>query len=260
MCGKFRIMFNKINWINLILFSMCLNESYGFEVQACHHSSRHVPGVVSIIQEHQYFRHHESSMYWKMSPYYLPQLTNASCSLASATMILNALRSQEIQCSNQSLVTAQQILQNSHPDWKNSVQENGPGVTLDQLGAFLTQLMHVYDLSPFKIEVVHLTHNKSINQFRQALVESGITGQTFILVNFDQKFMSGAQEDAGHFAPVGAYNAAEKRVLIMDPDREYFEPYWVPEQLLLESMQTKDPISDKNRGFITITLGEGMSH
>jgi len=39
-------------------------------------------------------------------------------------------------------------------------------------------------------------------------------GQVLIIANFDQKFFSGTQS-GGHFAPIGAYDAERKRVLLM---------------------------------------------
>ena len=40
----------------------------------------------------------------------------------------------------------------------------------------------------------------------------------------------------------------------MDPDREFFEPYWVPEDRLLNSMATEDSDAQQNRGFVIIQL------
>ncbi|HBI22301.1 MAG TPA: hypothetical protein DDY37_06950 [Legionella sp.] len=48
------------------------------------------------------------------------------------------------------------------------------------------------------------------------------------------------------------HHANTKRVLLMDPYREFFEPYWVPEHRLLNSMATEDSVAHKNRGFIVV--------
>jgi len=56
---------------------------------------KYVPGVESIAHAHQYIQKNEALLYWQISPYYLPQLTDSSCSLASATMIVNAARNSE---------------------------------------------------------------------------------------------------------------------------------------------------------------------
>lgn len=216
--------------------------------------SRYVPGVVSIIQDHRYMRTHDAPVYWSISPYYLPQLTDASCSLASATMVINALRIPQMQYANQKLATSNSVVHSTNDSWANDVKQGGMGVTLDQLGSFLTQAMKTYRILPTNLEVIHATEVKEFaTKFHQALLEGEKTGRTFIIVNFDQKFISGT-ESIGHFAPVGAYDVNTQRVLIMDPDRELFEPYWVPEHRLLKSMETQDSDAHKSRGFIVVTL------
>jgi hypothetical protein len=84
----------------------------------------------------------------------------------------------------------------------------------------------------------------------EALLQSE-KDQVFIIANFNQVFFSGTL-GGGHFAPIGAYDAEKKRVLIMDPDREFFEPYWVSEQLLLKSMATRDDETQVYRGYMII--------
>jgi hypothetical protein len=216
--------------------------------------SRYVPGVVSIIQEHSYIRTHSAPVYWNISPYYLPQPTDASCSLASATMLINALRIPQMQYANQKLATTNSVVRSTNDAWKNAVKQGGSGVTLDQFGSFLTQAMKAYHIQPTNIEVIHATGVKDIaTKFHQALLDGEKTGRTYLIVNFDLKLIS-RTESSGHFAPVGAYDVNTKRVLIMDPEREFFEPYWVPEHRLLNSMETKDPDAHINRGFVVVTL------
>ena len=43
-----------------------------------------------------------------------------------------------------------------------------------------------------------------------------------------------------------------RRALILDPDREWYEPYWVPESALIEAMATGDASSGVWRGFLWI--------
>lgn len=216
--------------------------------------SRYVPGVVSIIQDHGYIRTHDAPIYWEISPYYLPQPTDASCSLASATMVMNALRIPQMQYANQKLATTDSVVHSVNNGWAKDVKQGADGVTLDQFGSFLEQAMKAYHILPTKLEVIHVTGVKDIAaKFHQALLEGEKTGRTFIIVNFNQKFISGT-ESVGHFAPVGAYDVNTKRVLIMDPDRELFEPYWVPEHRLLNSMETEDSDTRKSRGFVIVKL------
>lgn len=243
--------------IGLVLSIICFGIIFADAVASNHtlnEQSRYVPGVVSITQDHSYFRTHNAPIYWKISPYYIPQPTDASCSLASATMVMNALRIPLMQYANQKLATTNSVVDSTQSSWKNDVKQGGDGVTLDEFGSFLSQAMKAYNIRPTKLEVIHATSVKDIvTKFHQALLEGEKTGRTFIIVNFDQKIISGT-ESVGHFAPVGAYDANTKRVLVMDPDRELFEPYWVSEHRLLKGMETVDSDAHKNRGFVIVTV------
>ena len=246
---------NMTKSIGFMLLISCFGASFA-DSSASNHDlnkqSRYVSGVVTIIQDHHYIRTHDAPIYWKISPYYLPQPTDASC--ASATMVMNALRIPQMQYANQKLATTNSVVHSTNNAWENDVKQGGDGVTLDQFGSFLTQAIKAYRILPTKIQVIHATRVKDIaTKFHQALLEGEKTGRTFIIVNFDQKFISGT-ESVGHFAPVGAYDVKTKRVLIMDPDRELFEPYWIPEHRLLKSMETEDSDTHKNRGFVIVTL------
>ena len=48
--------------------------------------------AVSVEQSHAYLQHHAAPDYWKLSSYYVSQVTDSACSLAAITMLLNALR------------------------------------------------------------------------------------------------------------------------------------------------------------------------
>lgn len=242
-------------WFGLVLLISYLNTNSAEALPNNQALPRYTPGVISIIQDHDYIQTHDAPTYWKISPFYLSQLTDASCSLAAATMVINALRIPQIQYANQKLTTANSVLHSAAHRWENDVKQGGDGVTLDQFVSLLKQAMKANHILPIKMEVIHVTKGKDVaKRFHQALVEGEKTGRTFIIVNFDQKFVSGT-ESAGHFAPVGAYDINKKRVLLMDPDRELFEPYWIPEQRLLDSMKTQDSEKNKNRGFLIIKRG-----
>jgi hypothetical protein len=219
---------------------------------------RYASGVVSIIQNHEYLRTHDAPTYWQISPYYLPQSTDASCSSASAAMVINALRIPQMRYANQKLATAHSVVHRIQNNvWADDVKQGAEGVSLDQLGSFLKQAIKAYHIPPIQLEIMHAIRVKSFaKNFHQALLEGEKTGRTFIIVNFNQKLIGGT-ESVGHFAPVGAYDAKTKRVLIMDPDRELFEPYWVSEHRLVESMETKDSGGVKNRGFIIVKVLRG---
>ena len=61
----------------------------------------------------------------------------------------------------------------------------------------------------------------------------------------------------GHIAPVGAYDEPNRRVLVMDPDRAWYEPYWIPDDVALAGMATRDPVSGAPRGYLIVSVCEG---
>jgi hypothetical protein len=217
---------------------------------------KYVPGVESIAHAHQYIQKNEALLYWQISPYYLPQLTDSSCSLASATMIVNAARNSEKLTVNQPLATQSDLLQRvNDADWIKGVREGGDGVTLDQFRIFMAKALEAYGVHNFTIEVVHLKNDSKKNEdiLRQTLLENEKTGKTFMIANFNQKFFTGGMS-VGHFSPVGAYDQQKKLVLIMDTDRQLYEPYWVPEKLFLKSMASIDSDANNHRGYLLVKL------
>lgn len=45
-----------------------------------------------------------------------------------------------------------------------------------------------------------------------------------------------------------------KRILIMHPCRVFYEPYWLPETLCLQSMVTVDKEAKAYRGYLLVAL------
>jgi hypothetical protein len=63
--------------------------------------------------------------------------------------------------------------------------------------------------------------------------------------------LTGDPEGGGHVAVIGAYNAENRQVLILDPDREWYEPYWSPLESVFQSI--KNPKSDFSKpGWIHV--------
>lgn len=93
----------------------------------------------------------------------------------------------------------------------------------------------------------------TLTKIHDLLVTNEKSANDFILANFNQKFFTN-DSDAGHFAPVGAYDAVSKKVLILDPDRDWYEPYWVSEKRFVEGLNTKDSENEKYRGLLLIKL------
>ncbi|CEK10499.1 phytochelatin synthase family protein [Legionella hackeliae] len=253
-------LFNKLkskgyNLLPLFIVSFSLNlglTSFSYSLQST--TTRYTTGVVSIVQSHEYLRNHESPIYWKLSAYYLPQRNDSSCSLATAAMVVNAALAGQTISAKQPLATQNEILNRVKDKiWDEGVKEGGEGVSLAELKLLLAKALEAHGIHNFSIELIHTADNSKQNEavLEQHLLASENNGQSIVVVNFDQSFFAN-DISVGHFAPVGAYDAKNKRVLIMDPDRKWYEPYWVPQKMLLNAMATLNSDGHHYRGYLVV--------
>ena len=131
-------------------------------------------------------------------------------------------------------------------NWKDRVMPGGfngeVGLKLDQLEAVVEQALCQYEVSNYKIDHVEVTHADAtaLKMFRHALAANEKNGRDYILIHFLQDVVTDAQGGPyPHISPIGAYDETSKRVLIMDVDREWYEPYWVSDERLLLAMSKK---------------------
>jgi hypothetical protein len=213
------------------------------------------PEAHRISLDHSYLQHAAAPDYWALSPYYTAQQTGAACSIASATMVINGARVKQSLTADDELASQNSILKKTgNEGWKKSVENTGGGVALEQLGQYVGEAFKAYGLIPVDVQVFHAQKTPEFKKkLHEALVENEKSANDFIIANFIQGAYTG-DADAGHIAPVGAYDAVTKRVLIMDPDREWYEPYWVSEETFLEGMSTSDRASGMTRGFVWVKV------
>ena len=76
---------------------------------------------------------------------------------------------------------------------------------------------------------------------------------TQVALNFDAAPVYG-QADYGHFSPAASYDAARDRVLVLDVDRNWHEPYWVPVDIMLTALATLSRKDGSPRGYLKVTL------
>jgi hypothetical protein len=128
------------------------------------------------------------------------------------------------------------------------------GVTLDLLGKYVEGALKVYELAGAKVEVVHQkdASEESVKKLRAALTENERSSRDFIIVNMNQGILTGDPEGGGHVSPIAAYDAKADRVLVLDVDREWYEPYWVSVKTLAAAMATSDKESGQSRGYVWI--------
>jgi hypothetical protein len=214
------------------------------------------PKATRLYEAREYIREAEAPDYWALMPYYRAQPNDAACSLAVAAMLMNGLRVRETLPADEPLITPENLLEKlNDPLWAKAVGKGGEGVSLDELAEILRKSLAAYGLNNLRVEAVPIekASPEELARVRKVLAQNEESDRDFLIANFLQKTFTGDPEgDVGHFAPIAAYDARRSRVLIFDPDRQWYEPYWVSEQTLLEGMATKDSESKRSRGYLWV--------
>lgn len=218
------------------------------------------PLATPLSIDSTYFRNaaHLAPDFWALIPYYTGQNNSRSCSVASVAMVLNAFRRHLPLTSDDQLITQSGLLSRVRAEtWAARVGARGHGTSLDVLGNIVRAALVTYGFPSATVEVVHLNDLSPENRTRlhSALLENESSAENFMILNFLQgAYTNDAQ--VGHIAPVGAYDEEHHRVLVMDPDREWYEPYWVSEETLMSGLSTIDAGAHAFRGFVFIRLNQ----
>ncbi len=210
------------------------------------------PDAVPITRAADHLRSTPAPDYWALSPYYVPQTTSASCSLASVTMMLNALRGLPAQASER-LVTGRQLLDRLDDDhWRAATAEDGEGVSFGELERYVRRSLAAYGIDA-EVEVWRPRDASpaTLAELRRILAENERSADDIILLAFDQGTLTG-DVGLGHIAPLGAYDPATRRALVMDPDRLWYVPYWTGDDRLLDAMLKPDRADPQGSGLIRV--------
>jgi Phytochelatin synthase len=200
--------------------------------------------AVPIQRATDYLRSHAAPDYWAISPFYIAQQTDSDCSVASIAILLNALRGVP-ERADQNLVTPRALLSTvGSKHWKVETASNGAGVTFAEFKTAVALSLHKYNLDNYRIEVFRPanTADASLSQLQSMLAENERSDADIALAYFNQGVLTG-DWDGPHISPIGAYDADNGRVLIMDVDRRYYVPYWSPMTKFLQSMTKPAPRS-----------------
>lgn len=210
--------------------------------------------AVRLFQAHEYMRTHDAPDFWALMPYYVHQFNERACSVASTTMIVNGMRAQVELTAADELVTQEKLLkQVCHPKWSQAVSPGGDSVTIEELGDYVRESLARFGPAKYDVQAVRVDpHDKHLReQVRQMLIENERSDDDFVLVVFWQSvFTDDPDGETGHIAPLAAYDAENERALVFDPDREWYEPYWVSLDTLVNGMARIDRETGKSRGYI----------
>lgn len=209
------------------------------------------PATTRLSQDHAYFRTAKVTDFWSLIPYYVPQVKENNCGLASIAMILNAARASWELNQDTPLVTEAAL--ESKVGRIPLFGMNG----LEHLQKVTISGFEKYDIKGVRIDIVRIepSEPKALQKLRSILREVERDPKVYLIANFDQNVFTDDMP-IGHIAPIGAYDPVNKKVLVLDPDREWYEPYWVPDALFLKGIQTQDTFVNKTRGLIRVQLPE----
>jgi hypothetical protein len=219
------------------------------------HKAKYGPMATPLSISHDYMRESPATVYWALSPYYTAQQTDSACSLATITMVINAARAGIALAAADELVTQDGLLKRvQNKQWERAVAPNGPGVSLDELSTFLDASLRAYGINNFAIETVHVSNTApaTADKLHRILLANEASVGSFVIAHFIQSAFTGDAE-VGHIAPVAAFDAKRGRVLIMDPDRQWYEPYWINEDQFLKGTASQD--LGHSRGYLWLQIG-----
>ena len=138
---------------------------------------------------------------------------------------------------------------------KPGVEKVIRGVDLQTMPKIVEAAFKQFGLAKVQVRAVHLDDAgpKSLERLRQDLEASEGNGRNFILGDFDRGKLSGDPE-AGHWAAIAAFDAKKDRVLVLDPERDDYEPYWVDLAAFAGAMATQDKSVQQNRGYLIVSF------
>lgn len=247
-----------MRWIHFplksVLFvSLILTTSYSLSS-----SSKYGNQAIPLSSSHEFFRTSPAPQFWTLMSHYVPQMNGSACSVASVSMLVNALRDSQKLNSDEPLVTQEALVKRvTHPAWHKGFFQgfSGYAVTLDQLGSIIEESLKAYGLQPKKVEVFHAEGDEQRlrSLIHEKLLEFHKNPRVFLIANFLQGVFT-SDSQIGHVSPIGAYDPIQKRVLILDVDREWYEPYWVSEEVFTQGLRTQDPSAHRARGWVLIQV------
>lgn len=206
--------------------------------------------------DHAYVRSNPLSPYWSLAPQLIQQHTDSSCSLATSVMLLNAIRGHEGQLKIGAPVSERSLLDALQDEvWREQVRhETGPGQTLSEFADAMTRaLRHFACGDAWRVErmpVVDAATSLPTLRATLAGLEAGTPG--FVASNFHLDLFYADGTDVGHFSPLGAYDAARDRVLVLDVYKKDYEPMWAPLERLAKAMATRGKRTGEQRGYAVV--------
>ena len=184
-----------------------------------------------------------SESYLSLSEQFLTQSSPPSCGVATLAMVLNSLRVDPGRVWRKPWRWfTEEMLISCFPLEKS---EQTLGLTMEHFGL-------IAECNGATAQTFYGS-DTSLDDFRKALDSVFNHGPTErrLVVAFDRQVLG--QTGTGHYSPIGAFNKDADMCLVLDVARFKYPPYWVPVELMWESLRTVDPETLRSRGFFVLS-------
>lgn len=214
--------------------------------------------------------------FFKLANNFEPQLNKAFCGPASATIVLNALRTRQ---SHAQLPTDPSLLKPSDhtylpdkPDWsplyerytQNTVFLNSPksrsqvlgqpvvdsqGKERADFGFQIRQLSSLLRDHQLNVQLTIADNEDHWPAIKAQMINNLSTENDYLIANYSRNSVN--QPGGGHISPIGAYHQPSDSFLIMDTVPNKSDWVWISADTLFKAMQTFDTI--ENRGYVSVS-------
>jgi len=188
--------------------------------------------------------------YFPLASQFTTQRSTSYCGVASAVMVLNALPLAAPVASEWApfrAFTQENIFGPQSPVTAELVAKGG--LTVEQLAALLRANGAQVDAS--------LANESSLEKFRAQASAALASPAHQVLLDFSRAELG--QDLGAHWSPLGAYNAAADRFLVLDVARFRYPPYWARTADLFAAMSTTDLDAGKQRGYLIVSPRTGAA-
>ncbi len=176
------------------------------------------------------------SDYTSLAQHFQTQKLRAYCGVASAVMIINALKS-----------SAQPLSQDIF--FTDRTQKVRSPYEVAFFGMNLAQLSDLLRSHKVNVEIQYAS-DATLEKFRTQVKENLNRDRDFVIVNYDRASVN--QGKGGHISPISAYHEKSDRFLIADVSSYKYPPVWVSTSQLWNAINTQDRTTNRTRGYLLV--------
>lgn len=195
----------------------------------------------------------ESTAQDLLAKHHVTQETDASCSLASITILVNTA----LELQGREPFTQGEVLQ--HVDsttWSAGIANGGNGASLKELGQYLVETLVCLEIPYSSVTVFH--YSEDTEEARKLFRDNFSDTTTMVIANFDICEVLPVDDHIGHFSPVATYENGQ--FLVLDVAKDLVDigwqngPHWVDEDKLFKGMHTHNTENTDWRGYVVLEL------